>query len=257
MNISDKDSIYGVTWSSSNESIATVDEATGIVKGLKLGKVTITAKTSNGKSIITNITIVGKDLLSNEVQVGDYVVYDAGEWPETVATPTSQGQFGGYIEKQNKANSVTCYGSVVLKGWRVLSVDTSTNTVTIIHAGQPECYYHGTNSSASVTNLNNRATSEYLNEDYASSAHMMNKTEADAVSGNLKQIGVNYWLATIANSGSSYLKIVYVCGYDNSYQNASLGVRPVVVLKSNIRTTGKTTDEFGQEAWSLVPDTSS
>ena len=46
-----------VTWSSSNKAVATVS-STGVVKGIKLGTATITAKTANGKTAACKVTIV-------------------------------------------------------------------------------------------------------------------------------------------------------------------------------------------------------
>lgn len=46
-----------VTFSSSDEAVATVDATTGTVKALKAGKVTITATSDYGKSVTTDITV--------------------------------------------------------------------------------------------------------------------------------------------------------------------------------------------------------
>ncbi len=190
--------------------------------------------------------------LASVVSVGDYVAYDAGTWTETkVNKPTIHGEFSGYIAGQNKANSV----DTSLKGWRVLSVDASTKTITIVHAGQPEYYYHGTNPSSSITNLNNRATSTYLNSTYASSAHAMNKGEADAIdqSSNLRNIGAQYWLASDCECGVGNLWDVYIDGVMYTGNSSGvMGFRPVVVLKSGIKTIGKVKDAVGNEAWNLV-----
>ena len=192
-------------------------------------------------------------LLSEVAEVGDYVAYDAGVWSETKEKPTSQGEFGGYTKGENKASSVSsCYSSYTtsLKGWRILSI--SNNSVTIVHAGQSECYYHGTNSSTSITKLNNRATSEYLNDIYAESAHMMTKAEIDVLSSsnNLRNIGAFYWLAT--ESSSNGMWPVNDEGNINNHSNHSYGVRPVIVLKEGIKTSGKSVDIFNQEAWQLI-----
>lgn len=67
-----KSNVTGVTYSSSNAQIATVDATTGLVTGVSVGEVTITAK-KNGYTdgtinlTITDVDITGKVLTSNEV----------------------------------------------------------------------------------------------------------------------------------------------------------------------------------------------
>ena len=50
-------SVAKVTFSSSDETVATVDAATGVVKALKAGKTTITATSDYGKSVATDIVV--------------------------------------------------------------------------------------------------------------------------------------------------------------------------------------------------------
>lgn len=67
-----KSNVTGVTYSSSNAQIATVDATTGLVTGVSVGEVTITAK-KNGYTdgtinlTVTDVDITGKVLTSNEV----------------------------------------------------------------------------------------------------------------------------------------------------------------------------------------------
>lgn len=67
-----KSNVTGVTYSSSNAQIATVDATTGLVTGVSVGEVTITAK-KNGYAdgtinlTVTDVDITGKVLTSNEV----------------------------------------------------------------------------------------------------------------------------------------------------------------------------------------------
>ncbi len=249
-----------ITWKSSDEKIATVD-STGKVTGQGLGTVKITAKSVNGKSASVDIKV--NDYLVNVVEKGDYVAYDAGEWDEATEKPKTQGDFGGNAANVNKGNSVSwCYKdsyTTSLKGWRVLETNTSTKTVTLVHAGQPECYYHGENKSESKTKLDERAANEYMN-DYAESAHAMTYEEAYAItdstsstSETLRKTGDYYWLAT-ANSDSNYsLWNVGSDGYIDYNYNRSLGFRPVIELKANMLTSGQTTDKVGnKDAWTIV-----
>ncbi len=204
----------------------------------------------------------GIHYLADVVKVGEYVAYDAGEWNETKEKPKSQGEFGGYTDGQSKNDSVEwCYSNshtTSLKGWRVLSKNETTKTVTIIHAGQPECYYHGTNPTESITKLNDRAKNQYLNQIYAESAHAMNYGDAYAITGDggatsetLRNTGSLYWLT---NSG--YPTGLYYVWYDGSIhsdETNSFGFRPVIELKAKILTTGQGSDKVGNnKAWQLV-----
>ena len=250
-----------VKWTSSDESIATVD-STGLVMGIRAGEVKITATTNSGNVASASITVYQVSLLSEKVKIGDYVAYDAGTWTSSASLPTSQGEFGGYTIGQNKANSVTercnlLYNEIPMyKGWRVLKIENS--QVYLVHAGYPECYYHAEGkNNESVTDLNNRATNEYLNSRYAESAHNMTYEEAYTITGNLdsttniiRKIGASYWLATAHND--NYLLRVCSEGSIGGDRNYSIGIRPVIVLKPNIKTTGKTNDKVGQVAWNLM-----
>ena len=236
-----------ITWHSSDEKIATVD-STGLVTGTGLGTAKITAKTVNGKNASVDIKV--NDYLANVANVGDYVAYDAGEWSEAAAQPTEQGKFGGNEANKNKGNSVTCDGlTPTLKGWRVLSIDTANKKVTLVHAGQPECYYqfYG-HAEESKKLLDERATNEYTN-DYAASAHAMTQAEAE-IDKDLRTTGTQYWLATPYNDDALYY--VNHDGNIDYHYSDSYGFRPVIELKSNVLTSGQGKDMFDQKAWILV-----
>lgn len=73
-----------VTWTSSNSSIATVDEY-GVVKGISGGSVTITARTQDGIEGTYNLEIISDEIIYttlevNEDVVGDIIVFS----PKTV-----------------------------------------------------------------------------------------------------------------------------------------------------------------------------
>ena len=201
--------------------------------------------------------------LADVVKVGDYVAYDAGEWTSDVPIPTEYGTFGGYSKGKNKGESVACRESQApnFQGWRVLKVDQNSKTVTLVHAGQPECYYHayGGLSDESIKKLNNQSQN-YLNFNYAQSAHAMNYEEAlditkneDATDDDLRTTGVRYWLSTKASSGIGFWGVDTNGRLDfNNFQYVN-GFRPVIELKSGMLTTGQEPDKVGnQNAWTLV-----
>ena len=200
--------------------------------------------------------------LADVVKEGDFVNYNAGTWDKTLGKPTEQGQFGGYKANTSKNTSVACYKDALSKyqGRRVLETNTSTKTVTIIHAGQPECYYHSIKEdsypSESIRLLNERAN-QYKNS-YAISARSITKEDVEKLAGtnDLRQTNTLYWLANESNEYASDNRLLYLNPTGNTvilpHGELAFGIRPIIVLKSSVLTTGKGIDEFGQEAWILA-----
>ncbi len=195
--------------------------------------------------------------LADQVQIGDYVAYDAGNWDTTVDKQSAHGKFSGYTQGKSKNASISvCHpsSSTSLQGWRVLSKDEKQKTVTIVHAGQSECYFHGYGDGYNIESVNllNERAKQYINSKYAASAHAMKYEEAQTIeqSSNLRNIGSRYWLGTVA--GEWWVRSVFEDGGFNTNHSNLYGYRPVVVLKTGILTTGKGQDEFDQDAWQLV-----
>ncbi len=206
----------------------------------------------------------GVHYLFDVAKVGDYVSYDAGIWASATAKPTKQGDFGGNEANKNKGYSVSLCDNTTtsLNGWRVLSKDEENKTVTIVHAGQPECYYHVYNSenqSSSVKALNERAN-KYKNTIYADSAHALDYNEAKEITTNissteddLRKTGARYWLATPYNDDALYYVSTTGSINNNGYNFDSWGFRPVIVLKSSVITTGKGQDQVGNsDTWIIA-----
>ncbi len=213
--------------------------------------------------------------LADNVKVGDYVAYDAGSWDKATANPSSYGNFGGNAANTNKGKDVLCYPgqneATLLNGWRVLEINQNTKTVTLVHAGTPECYYHSGSSSSeqstSINNLNGRG-SQYVNQTYATKGRSITKEDVDKIdiTSDLRSHGVRYWLASAYNAPSANLWYVYIdgrtlsscvpwseeTGCATTSGSYWFGFRPVVELKANIKTTGKGTDMFGNPAWILA-----
>ena len=190
--------------------------------------------------------------LVDVVEIGDYVNYDAGKWSTSKTKPESQGQFGGYNANTSKNASVACYEETAPKyqGWRVLSKDTNSRTVTIIHAGQPECYYHASGYSDASVELLNKEAEQYMNT-YAKSARSSIGDDINSLGGNdLRNIGSEYWLAS--KNGQYHLYMVRASGGEAWSHTAAMGFRPVIVLKSETLTNGKIKDQFNNDAWKLI-----
>ena len=138
--------------------------------------------------------------IEETIEVGDFVNYDAGTWNQSTDTskiqssggtvtwssslPTSQGQFGGFINGQSRNSNSTPNSTSYTpdySGWRVWDIDESTGEITLISAGHPETYYHSPGEAEASTNiLRNRDWSMYENE-YAKSgsAEVLTKEEFD------------------------------------------------------------------------------
>ncbi len=221
--------------------------------------ITKSSKVDELEKKVTYYENMGVDYLTTKAKVGDYVAYDAGIWGSNAVKPTEQGQFGGYSQGQSKNASSACYYDAPnLKGWRVLKKEDG--KVYLVHASYPECYYHGTSPSDSVKKLNERAQSTYVDGKYAESAHALNYEEALAITGitsstdkDLRATGDNYWIASATNDGTRLWNADKFGGmYYINNDNMSMGFRPVIVLKSDVLTTGEEKDMFGNKAWILA-----
>jgi len=199
------------------------------------------------------VTVVMEDnSLAKKVAVGDYVAYDAGNWKETTATPTVHGKFGGYTDGQSKNSSVKCRNNdtTTNSGWRVLSV--KDNKVTIVHTGVPECYYYSSyQSNASVAAALDARAAHYKNT-FAESARMLKETDISGLAQDheFRKINSYYYLST--PSAESYgMKFVATSGRITSGGENSQGLRPVITLRADVKTSGK-----ANNAWVLTFDTS-
>ena len=175
--------------------------------------------------------------LVDQVEVGDYVAYDAGTWSSTVGNPSSSGSFGSYTAGTNKGTSVLTSNSnsciAPTNGWRVFSKSGSgaTGVVTLISAGCPAQVYYSFNSGDSVnemiTALNNFANTNFVNSTYSTSARNATYEDInplDNTSGGLRNINSYYWLASARGSdGNYYLPCVLRDG--STAQPRRLGIR--------------------------------
>ncbi|MBR3254722.1 MAG: hypothetical protein IKF97_00620 [Clostridia bacterium] len=204
------------------------------------------------------------------VQVGDFVNYDAGKWTQKdidslgnlysgedlpISGTSTRYTFGGFKVGQSRNDSITPseneeYENVFSGGWRVLSVNND-NTINIVHAGTPESYRHYTSNSISLyvlkgeesegvntTTCSKRNWTMYENTKYAvsNSAHLMNKDEAYNITNSSSNTDNS--LRTIgtyywlADLGPTFLAFVMPGGRISHTQGNTMGIRPVVTLKA-------------------------
>ena len=225
--------------------------------------------------------------LANVAKIGDYVNYDAGTWTTTASTPssTSAFTFGGYTAGTSRNNSSSCTPSLGYDGWRILSIEG--DTVKLIHAGIPECMYVSfsnrypnrinnylniiTGSSSGAIDTSFPSTpkdwSIYVNNNYATNAYLFNLEELNHWYSQVNHATMNYgetfdddlihiegiYLLSDIDSWYSYYMLNYPI-YSSVYNATSglYGIRPVVVLKEGIKTSGSITNTDGNQEWILV-----
>jgi len=230
------------------------------LNSLALGTHTLICTATSGVGKVSNtisITItITNPYLVDVVKVGDFINYDAGNWSATAALPTTGGSFGGYTSGTSKNSSVSCssYFDNQYSGWRVLSKSGSgvSGTVTLVHAGTPECYCSGTNAADGVVKLNARASSQYINTTYANSARSITCSDLKpfdsdvctdflmAIPHDLIMTQTPYLLAQTSNS-----ELMWGISADGFPANSmmgdiAIGIRPVVILKAKVQKIGGT-----------------
>ena len=197
-----------------------------------------------------NYTLVGmvKDSYGHTATCSKSFTVTSGSTPQTGNLATQVLKAGYTVNYTKNAKSIVCGSSkdtAGASGWEVLKVTSS--GVELVSKGVPECYAKPSNISGSqaVSNIN-ALGSKYLDSKYASKVRFMDYNDAmsygannNAAANNKRNVGVVYWLATqgtktnnlyaVRNGASSSL---YGQVYEANYQ--TLGVRPVVVLKTNV-----------------------
>ena len=96
----------GVTWTSSDTSIATVS-ATGLVSALKVGEVTITAAKDGMTSGIYNLNVVRPDATAT-LHFEDASHYSANGWWSSVSNGSERGPGATPIYNKDAASDGTC-----------------------------------------------------------------------------------------------------------------------------------------------------
>jgi len=205
-----------------------------------------------------------KELLKDVVKIGDYVKYEIGTYTQeelknikTEERPSVHGEFGLYGMKTGDSKSLTiskgCYSDNFTEsnnGWRVIAI--KGKNVILVHAGTPLCYYHasGLRAKESIESIDNFINKMYLNEKYALEARNI-KCEDITIDGtcDLTQKNINieeslyktndyYFFSSAFDNIRLFNYEVYIDDFGRSH-DISFGLRPVIILKENIKYNGK------------------
>lgn len=203
------------------------------------------------------------------VQIGDFVNYDAGTWTqeeidklgdlyagENLPDSTTPFKFGGFKAGQSRNDCITpysTYDNIFTGGWRVLSVNDD-NSINIIHAGTPEAYYHpgatntGYKSQYILSGIKNSSVSNdffdnitvrkwdmYENPEFSKNinTHICSYEEITNIetNNNLRNINVYYWLP-YANAHTQLYRVRDIIATIAGDYKKNCGIRPVVTLKA-------------------------
>lgn len=197
---------------------------------------------------------------SNYVDFGDYVLYDAGSFDETVPLQGEEDYFvfGGTTAGRSRSAGIDCTNDLALLGetntnWRVLKNEN--NVITLVHAGTPECYRNHDDGALDSSNLINRDYSDYVNPAYATSAGILTKEliEANVLNAevvldggfydsyqNILKAGTRYFIPFPNPGNLQQMHYVQPGGYIGAMGTATYGIRPVVTLKSKVYVTSGT-----------------
>ena len=190
---------------------------------------------------------------TDSLHIGDFVNYDAGTWTQSeisaiqtgsvseglqtpngsTSLPSTAFQFGGFTVGSSRNGNATSYSSSnnyikdvstgsAVTGWRVF--DINGDQVTLISAGNPEDYYHGTLSyaylgeevlagSSSTNYYKIRNWSDYVNP-------TLKATSAIALSKSKLESWYKKYLGTDSSSTDLYTDDVFQTIYSNErYMN--------------------------------------
>ena len=182
-------------------------------------------------------------LLYTKVKVGDYVNYNAGNWNETRSEKKIDGYYWGMQSGASKQTGVKCdrNDTSTRDGWMVFNV--INNRVYLIHAGTPECIYHGKVSTTTVITTMQERAKQYVDGTYAIGSTILScnlqgfNCQGSSYQDNLYKTGTHYWVAK--PESNDRIMNISPTGSAQAYNLKSLGLRPIVILDEKVLTSGK------------------
>lgn len=239
----------GLDNSYNNKTSYVVNSGTVTVRGV------VKDSYGHSNSCSVQVKVTAARLLASAVQVGQKVLYNAGTWNSSANIPTTDGQFGGYNVGQSKNNGVKCFyqDGVSKNGWVVLAV--AGGRVYLVHAGTPECYYHGYGkSSANAINKIATRANAYINTAYADSATILRCNDQGVscsanttLAADYHKTGTHYFLAS--SYSDKVLWGVSASGRISGFSDRAQGIRPIVALKADLKTSGQNANQ----EWVITP----
>lgn len=187
-----------------------------------------------------------KELIINGIK---YVQFE--DEPEFEEKPLSKvAKVGDYVSYPIEYENITdeFNNSETKTGWRVLKNDGV--NVTLVSAGCPIKFKHEYGKSKESISKMDDLCNDYLDDKLGMEVRALTKSDIDKllkcdswdldiIDNDLVSLDCRYWLAS--QFDSSRLYYWYPSSrYVNFWSNFSLGVRPVVVLKSGVKAIGKT-----------------
>ena len=177
------------------------------------------------------------------VKIGDYVNYDAGTWDVTRTEQLSDGYYWGMKSGTSRNTGVSCKSGEgkSKSGWRVYNV--VNNQVYLIHAGTPECIYHSRSDSSRVQSTARSEAAKYVNTKYAYASTIISCNLAgfscdwNKFVNDIYLTGTHYWI--LQPAADSKLYAVTPQGNKEPFNEISLGLRPIVILREDVKITGQ------------------
>lgn len=197
--------------------------------------------------------VVKEPLLRDCVMPGMYVNYDTGKWNKTVGVPSNRFflpwkkcGFSMFDKDKSKNDSVMDYhGNLSPCGWKVLGV--IEGLVYLIHAGIACVYYPNPKIDAAteIKGMNSFCSKEFANSPYAKEAlcatiqlFLIVENAYKGIPADLTDIGAPYWLASLTQRNCIGFFDTSRGGYQIRNKKGPediYGIRPVVILKENVR----------------------
>lgn len=200
-----------VTWTSSNDAIATVD-GTGLVTAKAVGKATITATTEDGGYTDTCVVTVTNNA-TKEVTMFVNTLHAVPNEDYLIGYTTKSGNTYIMSNAVSKTSYLAAAGATLSTVGNVCGVTDTTSCITALSDGSEipttHQWYFGADADLDFTTIQNRATNYYLQRAAGSTA----KTYVGlSTAQNATTNGNQSWARGTTSEGN----VTFICHYDSS-----------------------------------------